>query len=164
MGQIVSFPRTVQYGSCSASTVDRQAGYRFGNASKPRMEIRYGDDRIYKLDSVVVDYLKTPQTIRLTQDELDSQIDTSQVLEFPDYGCNEIVNEIVHLKMLVTSDCKLMRLFRRVQLVLPLRSHKIINSQIIFLTVVETTTKHNNYVRIYQYHSLEWRPLQEDCR
>lgn len=107
MGQIVSFPRTVQYGSDSASTVDRQAGYRFGNASKPRMEIRYGDDRIYKLDSVVIDYLKTPQTIRLTQDELDSQIDTSQVLEFPDYGCNEIVNEIVHLIMENASDQRL---------------------------------------------------------
>ena len=71
------------------------------------MEIRYGDDRIYKLDSVVVDYLKTPQTIRLTQDELDNQIDTSQVLEFPDYGCNEIVNEIVHLIMENASDQRL---------------------------------------------------------
>jgi len=48
---------------------------------------------------VYIDYLKTPQHIRLTQAQLDKTEDTSQVLEFPDYVCQEIVNELVHLLM-----------------------------------------------------------------
>lgn len=107
MGQIVSFPRTVEYNSVPTSTVDRVAGYRYGNTSKPRIEIRYGDDKVYQLEQVIVDYLKTPQTIRLTQDELDRIDDRSQLLEFPDYVCNEIVNEIVHLAMENASDGRL---------------------------------------------------------
>lgn len=99
MATIISFPRTNEYDGQTVSTVDRVAGVRYGNASKPRMEIRYGDDSVYKLDKVIVDYLKTPQTVKLTQDQLDSQIDTSQILEFPDYVCNEIVNELVRIIM-----------------------------------------------------------------
>jgi len=42
------------------------------------MEIRYGkDDSIFKLESVYVDYIKTPQHIRLTQEQLDLTEDTS---------------------------------------------------------------------------------------
>mgnify|MGYP006956371285 CR=1 FL=1 len=68
MATMISFPRTNEYDGQEVSTVDRVAGVRYGNASKPRMEIRYGDDSIYKLDKVIVDYLKTPQTVKLTQD------------------------------------------------------------------------------------------------
>lgn len=48
--------------------------------------------------------MKTPQFIRLTQDQVDKVIDTSQVLEFPDYVCQEIVNELVKLLMENASD------------------------------------------------------------
>lgn len=48
--------------------------------------------------------MKTPQFIRLTQDQVDRVIDTSQVLEFPDYVCQEIVNELVKLLMENASD------------------------------------------------------------
>jgi hypothetical protein len=42
------------------------------------MEIRYGkDDSVFEPVLVRVDYLKTPQYIRLTQEQLDSTIDTS---------------------------------------------------------------------------------------
>jgi hypothetical protein len=42
------------------------------------MEIRYGkDDEIFELDKVYVDYLKTPQHIRLTQEQIDLTEDTS---------------------------------------------------------------------------------------
>lgn len=52
------------------------------------MEIRYGkDDSLFALENVYVDYLKTPQTIRLTQEQLDLTEDTSQMMEFPDYVC-----------------------------------------------------------------------------
>lgn len=48
--------------------------------------------------------MKTPHFIRLTQDQVDKVIDTSQVLEFPDYVCQEIVNELVKLLMENASD------------------------------------------------------------
>ena len=65
-----NFPRTIKLGkpdSRTVSTVDRDAGTRYGNASNVRMEIRYGhDDSVFKLEKVFMDYIKSPQTIRLT--------------------------------------------------------------------------------------------------
>ena len=102
------FPRTIKIGSANVSTVDRPAKYRFGNTSKVRKEIRYGtDDSTFELKKVLVDYLKTPQVINLTQDQLDSTRDNSQILEFPDYVCQEIINELVHLIMENAGDQRL---------------------------------------------------------
>jgi len=53
---------------------------------------------------VYVDYVKAPQTIRLTQMEIDKTEDISQMLEYPDYVCQEIINELVHLIMENISD------------------------------------------------------------
>ncbi len=83
-----------------ASAVERGGGIRYGNKSTVRMEIRYGtDDSLFKLTKVYVDYIKAPQTIRLTQEQLDKTEDTSQLLEFPDYVCQEIINELVNIIM-----------------------------------------------------------------
>jgi hypothetical protein len=47
--------------------VEHYPGIRYGNHSPVRMEIRYGkDDSVFLLKKVYVDYLKTPQYIRLT--------------------------------------------------------------------------------------------------
>ena len=62
------------------------------------------DDSVYELKKVHVDYLKAPQYIRLTQDQVDRDVDTSQILEFPDYVCQEIINELVHLLLENISD------------------------------------------------------------
>ena len=51
------------------------------------------------LAKVAVDYIKAPQFIRLTQEQMDLTEDTSQIMEFPDYVCQEIINELVHLVM-----------------------------------------------------------------
>jgi hypothetical protein len=52
-----------------ANAVEKETAYRYGNPSKVRMEIRYGhDDTVFELESVLVDYIKTPQYIRLTQE------------------------------------------------------------------------------------------------
>lgn len=81
---------------------------RYGNRSKVRMEVRYGkDNAIFELSKVYIDYLKAPQFIRLSQQEIDKVEDTSQVLEFPDYVCQEIVNELVRLLMENGSDPRL---------------------------------------------------------
>lgn len=88
--------------------VEHYPTIRYGNPSQVRMEIRYGkDNRIFKLDKVYVDYLKTPQHIRLTQEQIDLTEDTSQILEFPDYVCQEIINGLVRLVMENSSDQRL---------------------------------------------------------
>lgn len=88
--------------------VEKVSGVRYGNKNQVRLEIRYGkDDAIFKLALVYVDYLKAPQFVRLTQEQVDQVEDTSQVLEFPDYVCQEIVNELVMLLLENASDPRL---------------------------------------------------------
>lgn len=45
--------------------------------------------------------------IRLTQEQIDATLDYSQVLEFPDYVCFEIVNIFTRLLMENASDPRL---------------------------------------------------------
>jgi cell fate (sporulation/competence/biofilm development) regulator YlbF (YheA/YmcA/DUF963 family) len=72
------------------------------------MEIRYGtDNTVFELEKVYIDYIKAPQNIRLTQLEIDKTEDVSQMLEYPDYVCQEIINELVHLIMENISDQRL---------------------------------------------------------
>lgn len=96
-----NFPRTISLnGGGTISTVERATAQRYGNASKVRMEIRYGrDDSVFRLVDVQVDYIKTPQHIKLTQDQMDLDEDTSQIMEFPDCVCQEIINELVMVLM-----------------------------------------------------------------
>lgn len=89
-------------------TVEKVAGYRYGNASKARMEIRYGkDNKTFALKKVLVDYIKAPQYVNLTPEQVDLVEDTSQILEWPDYVCQEIINETVRLIMENASDPRL---------------------------------------------------------
>lgn len=100
--------KTILVNGKSQSVVEVTSGNRFGNASTVRVEIRYGkDDSLFKLNEVHVDYLKTPQYIRITQDQLDLTEDTSQILEYPDYVCYEIINELVKLLLENASDPRL---------------------------------------------------------
>lgn len=73
---------------------------RYGNSVKPIMQIKCGNDRMrYDLRCVYVDYLRAPKYLALDQDILDEHTDKSQVLEFPDYMCYEIIHEIVSLAL-----------------------------------------------------------------
>jgi hypothetical protein len=90
------------------SLVDKVALNRYGNRSKVRMEIRYGkDNSLFALNKVFIDYLRTPQFIRLTQEQVDEVEDNSQLLEFPDYVCQEIVNDLIKLVLENASDPRL---------------------------------------------------------
>ena len=90
------------------STVERDTATRYGNASNVRMEIRYGHDAsVFELEKVFIDYIKAPQTIRLTQEQVNLTEDTSQIMEFPDYVCQEIINELTMLVMENTADPRL---------------------------------------------------------
>ena len=95
-------------GSQIEDQIEHYPGLRYGNHSPVRMEIRYGkDDSVFLLKKVYVDYLKTPQHIRLTQEQLDKTEDTSQIMEFPDYVCQEIINGLVTLILENSSDQRL---------------------------------------------------------
>lgn len=97
---------TSQFGNVSA--VEKPGGIRYSNPSTVRMEIRYGkDNTVFELKEVLVDYVKSPQHIRLTQEQLDLTEDTSQIIEFPDYVCQEIINELVAIVMENTKDDRL---------------------------------------------------------
>ena len=89
-----------------ADAINKPAGSRHANSSRVKVEIRCGRDRsnIFSLSAVQIDYVKAPQFIRLTQEQLDSDEDISQVMEFPDYVNQEIVNELVNLVMRKTND------------------------------------------------------------
>jgi len=72
------------------------------------MEIRYGlDDKTFKINKIYIDYIKTPQYVILSQQDVDNVEDSSQKLEFPDYVCYEILNELVMLLMENASDPRL---------------------------------------------------------
>lgn len=109
-GKSSNFPRTITLnnGETTIDAVNKETAYRYGNASKVRMEVRYGhDDTVFTLVKVFVDYIKTPQYIRLTQEQVNLTEDTSQIMEFPDYVCQEIINELTMLVMENTADPRL---------------------------------------------------------
>ena len=90
------------------SEVIQQGTVRYGNTSTVRMEIRYGQDNsVFELVKVIIDYVKVPQFINLTQQQIDLTLDTSQIMEFPDYVCQEIINELVTVIMENGSDPRL---------------------------------------------------------
>ena len=104
-----NLPRTFSLdGSVDASLVEKPTAQRLANTSKVRIEIRTGkDDSIFDLKSIYIDYIKAPQHLRLTQEQIDLTEDTSQMMEFPDYVCQEIINELTHLIMENSSDPRL---------------------------------------------------------
>lgn len=93
------------YGLIDSET---RAGDRLSNSSTVRLELRFGNDAtIFKPTALYIDYIKSPMYVRLTQEQIDSTIDYSQVLEFPDYVCFEITNIFVRLLMENSSDPRL---------------------------------------------------------
>ena len=78
------------------------------NSYQVRLEIRCGEDNpLFELTDILVEYLRIPQNINLTQDQLEMVEDTSQIMEFPDYVCQEIINELVKLLLENSSDPRL---------------------------------------------------------
>lgn len=87
---------------------EKTAGSRRGNSSVPKIEIRYGrDNTVFELVKIHLDYYRVPRYILLTQDQIDTTADTSQVLEFPDYVCQEITKELVKLILEQSMDPRL---------------------------------------------------------
>lgn len=103
-----NFERTFTFNGVANAedAVEKSAGIRHANSSRVKVEIRCGRDKsnIFSLSAVQIDYVKAPQFIRLTQEQLDSDEDISQIMEFPDYVNQEIVNELVNLVMRKIND------------------------------------------------------------
>lgn len=57
--------------------------------------------------TIYIDYIKKPIYVILTEEQIEDVIDTSQVLEFSEYVCLEIINEVVKLLMEHSSDQRL---------------------------------------------------------
>ena len=97
---ISNFPRTFNIKEAQASIINKPIASRVSNNTEVRCEIRCGKDAsVFSLAEVHVDYLKSPQYINLTQEQIDLTEDTSQIMEFPDYINQEIINELVLLIM-----------------------------------------------------------------
>ena len=106
---IINKEAGVQIGHNAYEDVDNTDGYTSSdNLVGPKLEINYGkDNSIFKLTRVILQYLKVPQLIRLTPEQLDSTVDYSQVLEYPEYVCQEVIKETVKLIMYHNADPKL---------------------------------------------------------
>ncbi len=103
-----TFKLNVNGKDTQVSLVEKPIALRAGNTSNVRCEIRYGkDDSLFQLVEAQIDYVKCPQFIRLTQEQIDLTEDTSQIMEFPDYVNQEIINELVHLVMERVNDPRL---------------------------------------------------------
>ena len=100
VSRVIDIRNTTGTGSTQVNAVEKIGQIRYGNPGNVRIEIRYGkDNSLFQLERVYVDYIKAPQHIRLSQEQLDLTEDTSQMMEFPDYVCQEIINELVHIVM-----------------------------------------------------------------
>ena len=71
------------------------------------LEIRSGDTSIFQPQMVYIDYLKKPDVIELTQEQIDDIPDNSQELQFSHYVSQEIVNELIKLVLENSSDPRL---------------------------------------------------------
>lgn len=80
-------------------TEDRKA-----NRYDSLLEIHCGKGNITKIE---IDYIRAPQKIELTDEDIYSIEDTSSELEFPDYVCFEIVNIFTRLLMENAGDPRL---------------------------------------------------------
>ena len=94
-------------GDNSFSFINKQQDQRYGNSEPINIEIRYGNSPNYELEKITVDYIKAPLHVELTNEELYTVQDNSQVLEFPDYVCYEIINELVKLFLENSTDPRL---------------------------------------------------------
>ena len=74
-----------------------------------KMQIRCGSSYKYTPTKVFIDYVRNPKKMYLSYSDLEliNGVDKSMEMEFPDYVCYEIINELVKLVMENASDPRL---------------------------------------------------------
>jgi len=78
-----------------------------GASLSPDITIYFGDKAKYNVKRICLDYLKKVATVNLTLSQRDLPLDTSALMEFPDYVCNEIVKRCLKLLLENSSDARL---------------------------------------------------------
>ncbi|MEG0773666.1 hypothetical protein [Clostridium sp.] len=84
----------------------KSEGDRTSNQSTVRIEIHSGNS-MWALSKLYVTYLKAPMYVSMSQEQILDMVDNTQVLEFPDYVCYEIINIYVRLLLENSSDPRL---------------------------------------------------------
>ena len=84
----------------------KENGSRISNQSDIKMDIHCGQGN-WDLNKVYVTYLKSPRYVSMTYDQVLQANDTTDVLEFPDYVCYEIINICTRLLLENASDPRL---------------------------------------------------------
>lgn len=79
---------------------------RTSNQSIVKIEVHSGNS-LWTLNKIYVTYLKSPMYVSMDQDDLIKEEDKTQVLEFPDYVCYEIINIYVRLLLENAGDPRL---------------------------------------------------------
>lgn len=80
--------------------------YKF--SSNNTIEIYCGDLDNLTLTNIAIEYIKEPKQVELSLNNLEDEgNDNSTVLEFPDYICREIINELISLVMANQADERL---------------------------------------------------------
>ena len=74
---------------------------------KTILDLRCGDTDRYNPIYAYIDYLKTPNHIELSREDLVDKTDNTPTMEFSDYVCYEIINEFVKLFLENSSDPRL---------------------------------------------------------
>lgn len=90
----VEDPRSIGTPPDSEKTITR-----YGNTTIPVMEVKIGDSKNFSLDAVYVDYLRAPEFLNLTEEDLDEALDSTKVIDLPDYVAYDLISEIVTLIM-----------------------------------------------------------------
>ena len=79
----------------------------FGNQHQPDLQLFYGNAAVLTPTALEFDFLKKPKEVTLTVEQRDALVDTSDVLEFPDYIVGEIIKKVVLLLLEGTKDPRL---------------------------------------------------------
>jgi hypothetical protein len=79
---------------------------RASNQSNIYIEIHTGESN-YKLKQLYITYIKSPMYVSMTEEDILDPQDNTQVLEFPDYICYEIINICSRLILENASDPRL---------------------------------------------------------
>ncbi len=82
--------------------VDGDDGGVVGN-----LQLFIGDYNKFEVSDFTIDYLKQPSTYTLTSVQAAGIVDNSQLMEFPEYACNEIVKRITKLVLENSTDPRL---------------------------------------------------------
>lgn len=77
------------------------------NVVIPDLQLYYGNSLKFAVDKISIEYLKKPKVVSLTTIQINTPTDTSALLDFPDYVCNELIKTITKIVLENSKDPRL---------------------------------------------------------